>query len=219
MQLCMELCFGGERNLITASYLNSHLHSNNTKQPSQPSHNHNPPCLPQSSPAGLTSSLPFSSLSPCKPSPPPHPEYSVLNPQNRRLAVPPPQPPQLHHRPNPQHAGAGRGLHPPVLHSARLPALQPLRAPLPARRGHAVLHARARRPAQLPARAGGRGRRHVYVTGLAMGWDAFVDVAGWNVLTWGNVGVTAFLFGNRVLYFLGVFGYPSLPVEDDRKRV
>ncbi|GES65341.1 hypothetical protein ATEIFO6365_0010026700 [Aspergillus terreus] len=60
---------------------------------------------------------------------------------------------------------------------------------------------------------------HVYVTGLAMGWDAFVDVAGWNVLTWGNVGVTAFLFGNRVLYFLGVFGSPSPPVEEDRKRV
>ncbi|KAL2831175.1 hypothetical protein BDW59DRAFT_158121 [Aspergillus cavernicola] len=48
---------------------------------------------------------------------------------------------------------------------------------------------------------------HVYVTYLAMGRGLFFDVRGWNVLTWGNVGATAFLFVNRVLYFLGVFGY------------
>ncbi|KAL4942203.1 hypothetical protein BDV06DRAFT_212016 [Aspergillus oleicola] len=48
---------------------------------------------------------------------------------------------------------------------------------------------------------------HAYVTYLAMGPELFFDVASWNVLTWGNVGVTAFLFVNRILYFLGVFGY------------
>ncbi|KAI9368807.1 hypothetical protein BJX61DRAFT_522247 [Aspergillus egyptiacus] len=48
---------------------------------------------------------------------------------------------------------------------------------------------------------------HVYVTYLAMGRSLFLDVTGWNVLTWGNVGVTGFLFLNRMLYFLGVFGY------------
>lgn len=33
-----------------------------------------------------------------------------------------------------------------------------------------------------------------------------MDVGGWNVLTWGNVGITGFLFLNRIAYFLGVFG-------------
>lgn len=31
---------------------------------------------------------------------------------------------------------------------------------------------------------------HVYVCYHVLGWDSFVDVAGWNSLTWGNVGVT-----------------------------
>lgn len=48
---------------------------------------------------------------------------------------------------------------------------------------------------------------HVYVTYLAMGWDAFVDVQAWNALTWGNIGATAFLLVNRIAYFMGVFGY------------
>ncbi|KAL4783058.1 hypothetical protein BJX76DRAFT_271170 [Aspergillus varians] len=48
---------------------------------------------------------------------------------------------------------------------------------------------------------------HIYVTYLAMGPALFFDIGGWNVLTWGNVGVTGFLFVNRLLYFLGVFGY------------
>lgn len=52
---------------------------------------------------------------------------------------------------------------------------------------------------------------HVYATGLAMGWDAFVDVGAWNVLTWGNVGATTFLFVNRIAYFLGFFGYAKAP--------
>lgn len=52
---------------------------------------------------------------------------------------------------------------------------------------------------------------HVYATGLAMGWDAFVDVGAWNVLTWGNVGATTFLFVNRIAYFLGFFGYAQAP--------
>lgn len=31
---------------------------------------------------------------------------------------------------------------------------------------------------------------HVYVCYHVLGWDKFVDVAGWNSMTWGNVGVT-----------------------------
>ncbi|RDW86211.1 uncharacterized protein DSM5745_02853 [Aspergillus mulundensis] len=61
---------------------------------------------------------------------------------------------------------------------------------------------------------------HIYVTYLAMGPGLFFDVAKWNALTWGNVGVTGFLFVNRLLYFLGVFGYAQgVPVEKQKKRV
>ena len=52
---------------------------------------------------------------------------------------------------------------------------------------------------------------HVYATYLAMGWDSFVDVAGWNALTWGNIGATGFLFVNRLLYFAGAFGSARAP--------
>lgn len=54
---------------------------------------------------------------------------------------------------------------------------------------------------------------HVYVTYLAMGWDAFVDVKAWNALTWGNIGVTAFLLVNRIAYFAGLFGYVKTEME------
>jgi hypothetical protein len=52
---------------------------------------------------------------------------------------------------------------------------------------------------------------HVYATYLAMGWDAFANVGAWNALTWGNVGVTAFLFVNRIAYLWGFFGYAKAP--------
>ena len=39
-----------------------------------------------------------------------------------------------------------------------------------------------------------------------MGWERFVDVAEWNALTWGNVGVTAALFGSRIVVLGGGLG-------------
>lgn len=59
---------------------------------------------------------------------------------------------------------------------------------------------------------------HIYATYLAMGWEAFVDVAGWNLLTWGNVSITAFLFVNRLAYLWGVFGVAK-SVKGGKKRV
>lgn len=50
-----------------------------------------------------------------------------------------------------------------------------------------------------------------------MGWDAFMDVGRWNVLTWGNVGITGFLFLNRIAYFLGVFGGRDVSNERTKK--
>lgn len=47
---------------------------------------------------------------------------------------------------------------------------------------------------------------HVGLTAHVMGWDAFVDVGSWNALVWGNLGVTGFLFLNRLAYLAGFFG-------------
>ncbi|KAJ5623098.1 hypothetical protein N7490_011703 [Penicillium lividum] len=58
---------------------------------------------------------------------------------------------------------------------------------------------------------------HVYATYVAMGWDAFMDVGAWNALTWGNIGATAFLFVNRVLYFMGLFGQAKAPKAAGKK--
>ncbi|KAF9889785.1 hypothetical protein FE257_006875 [Aspergillus nanangensis] len=66
---------------------------------------------------------------------------------------------------------------------------------------------------------------HIYVTYLAMGWATFKDVGAWNVLTWGNVGVTTFLLMNRILYLGGVFGVarassaPSIWVDHSKASV
>ncbi|OJJ43472.1 hypothetical protein ASPZODRAFT_74326 [Penicilliopsis zonata CBS 506.65] len=57
---------------------------------------------------------------------------------------------------------------------------------------------------------------HVYATYVAMGWDAFVDISSWNALTWGNIGATAFLFANRLGYFMGIFGYAKLPKLEEK---
>ncbi|KAJ4413023.1 hypothetical protein N0V82_008611 [Gnomoniopsis sp. IMI 355080] len=57
---------------------------------------------------------------------------------------------------------------------------------------------------------------HVYVCYHVMGWARFVDVASWNSMTWGNVGVTAMLFLTRTAYLMGVFG-PDAPAPDQKK--
>ncbi|CAL5866454.1 uncharacterized protein PFLUO_LOCUS662 [Penicillium psychrofluorescens] len=58
---------------------------------------------------------------------------------------------------------------------------------------------------------------HVYATYLAMGWEAFVDVTAWNALTWGNIGVTGFLFVNRIAYLCGLFGPTRAPKAAGKK--
>ncbi|PYH92685.1 hypothetical protein BO71DRAFT_293011, partial [Aspergillus ellipticus CBS 707.79] len=47
---------------------------------------------------------------------------------------------------------------------------------------------------------------HVWAVGRAMGMERFVDVAGWNAITWGNVAVTLGLFGGRVVTLFGGWG-------------
>ncbi|CAI7618876.1 unnamed protein product [Penicillium manginii] len=59
---------------------------------------------------------------------------------------------------------------------------------------------------------------HVYATYLGMGWDAFADVGAWNALTWGNIGATAFLFFNRLLYLAGFFGSTRAPKVASKKE-
>ncbi|KAK3367032.1 hypothetical protein B0T24DRAFT_634574 [Lasiosphaeria ovina] len=51
---------------------------------------------------------------------------------------------------------------------------------------------------------------HVAISCLALGRDQALAVADWNILAWGNIGITAFLFFTRTAYFLGLFG-PDKP--------
>ncbi|KAL2868426.1 uncharacterized protein BJX67DRAFT_350764 [Aspergillus lucknowensis] len=51
-----------------------------------------------------------------------------------------------------------------------------------------------------------------------MGWEVFFDDKGWKVLTWGNVGVTKFLFVNRLMYFMGFFGYSRSGVSEGKEE-
>lgn len=47
---------------------------------------------------------------------------------------------------------------------------------------------------------------HCYATYLAIGREAFLDIAGWNLLTRGNFGVSTCFIVSRVMYQLGAFG-------------
>lgn len=58
---------------------------------------------------------------------------------------------------------------------------------------------------------------HVYATAAIQGKDAMIDIAGWNYMTWGNVGATLFLFLNRVVYLAGWFQPAPSSVEPPKK--
>lgn len=47
---------------------------------------------------------------------------------------------------------------------------------------------------------------HVGVTAWVMGKTAFMDVAAWNVLTYGNIAGTTLLFLARSMYLMGLLG-------------
>ncbi|KAI9776035.1 MAG: hypothetical protein M1839_000637 [Geoglossum umbratile] len=47
---------------------------------------------------------------------------------------------------------------------------------------------------------------HLAVTYHGMGGDKFCDIATWNSMAWGNIGVTSFIFLARCAYLLGLLG-------------
>ncbi|KAK1783830.1 hypothetical protein QBC45DRAFT_474398 [Copromyces sp. CBS 386.78] len=51
---------------------------------------------------------------------------------------------------------------------------------------------------------------HMMITAEGLGWAGTLDVRGWNAMTWGNLGVTMFLFLTRTAYLMGLFG-PDRP--------
>ncbi|KAK1656061.1 hypothetical protein BDP81DRAFT_14840 [Colletotrichum phormii] len=58
---------------------------------------------------------------------------------------------------------------------------------------------------------------HIYVCYHVMGLDRFLDVASWNSMAWGNVGVTALLCLTRTAYLLGLFGKDA-PLKQLEKK-
>ncbi|KAH8601949.1 hypothetical protein B0O99DRAFT_534353 [Bisporella sp. PMI_857] len=59
---------------------------------------------------------------------------------------------------------------------------------------------------------------HVVITAWILGYDEVVDIPNWNAVTWGNIGVTSFLFLTRSAYLLGVFGPDRLVVAKMKIR-
>ncbi|KAI0509222.1 hypothetical protein F5B22DRAFT_649270 [Xylaria bambusicola] len=59
---------------------------------------------------------------------------------------------------------------------------------------------------------------HVGLTCWGLGYERAIDVAGWNAVTWGNVGFTALLGLTRTAYLLGLFG-PDKPVSAAKKEL
>jgi hypothetical protein len=47
---------------------------------------------------------------------------------------------------------------------------------------------------------------HVWAVYHVLGREKFLDVGAWNEMTWGNVGMSAFLHINRLATVIGVFG-------------
>ncbi|XMA14775.1 hypothetical protein WAI453_007566 [Rhynchosporium graminicola] len=62
---------------------------------------------------------------------------------------------------------------------------------------------------------------HVGITCYVMPHEQLINVAGWNAMTWGNIGATVFLFSVRMGYLLGLFGpdrQPILPLKKLHKN-
>ncbi|KAI9050349.1 hypothetical protein LZ554_005515 [Drepanopeziza brunnea f. sp. 'monogermtubi'] len=58
---------------------------------------------------------------------------------------------------------------------------------------------------------------HVGITYWMINYDQKIAISDWNVTTWGNIGVTVFLFLIRTGYLLGLFGPDRNPVVPRKK--
>lgn len=58
---------------------------------------------------------------------------------------------------------------------------------------------------------------HVAGTAWVMGYDNFIDVGNWNVMAYGNIGASAFLFVTRSLYLMGMLGRDRVPVSKGKR--
>ncbi|KAF4992367.1 hypothetical protein FGRMN_7223 [Fusarium graminum] len=47
---------------------------------------------------------------------------------------------------------------------------------------------------------------HLFFTSCGLGWEASTTPLEWNAMTWGNIGMTLFLFFTRTAYLTGLFG-------------
>ena len=47
---------------------------------------------------------------------------------------------------------------------------------------------------------------HLVATYHGMGRDKFCDIANWNSMAWGNIGITGLIFLARCAYLLGLLG-------------
>jgi hypothetical protein len=60
---------------------------------------------------------------------------------------------------------------------------------------------------------------HIYSCYIGMGSRQFLDYANYNDMAWGSIGGSAFLFVNRILTVLGIFGQIKNQASKNLKRV
>jgi len=60
---------------------------------------------------------------------------------------------------------------------------------------------------------------HIYSCYIGMGSRQFLDYANYNDMAWGSIGGSAFLFVNRILTVLGIFGQIKNQASKNLKRM
>ncbi|KID89480.1 hypothetical protein MGU_03527 [Metarhizium guizhouense ARSEF 977] len=58
---------------------------------------------------------------------------------------------------------------------------------------------------------------HVAFSCYGLGKERMMNPSGWNVMAWGNIVFTAWLFSMRSAYFLGIFGRDKQAVSTHKK--
>ena len=61
--------------------------------------------------------------------------------------------------------------------------------------------------------------QHIGATLWDLGLDGTRDIAAWNILTWGNVGITAVLFTVRMMWFTGFARGSSVSAKPTSKTM
>ncbi|KAH7236081.1 hypothetical protein BKA59DRAFT_300038 [Fusarium tricinctum] len=60
---------------------------------------------------------------------------------------------------------------------------------------------------------------HLAFTSYGLGWDMSMSPLKWNATTWGNIGMTLFLFFTRTAYLTGLLGFNDVKTDAAKKNL